>query len=154
MTEFDEAFARAQADSSVKSIVLISGKTNSFVAGADIGMLASAKSRDEILTMSKAGQDQMQRIEDSPKPVLAAIMGACMGGGLELALACHYRVAVKDSKTALSTPEVKLGILPGAGGTQRLPRLLPIDKALDMMLTGKALVRLLVFCYRRLYLAF
>ncbi len=137
MAEFEEAFNRAQADSEVKSIVLISGKTNCFIAGADIGMLAALKTREEVLAISQGGQEMMQRIEDSPKPVLAAIMGACLGGGLEVALACHYRVAVKDAKTALSVPEVKLGLLPGAGGTQRLPRLVPIDQALDMMLTGR-----------------
>lgn len=139
MTEFDDAFARAQADSEVKSIVLVSGKTNSFVAGADINMLAAAKTRDEVSALVIAGQAQMQRIEDSKKPVLAAIMGACMGGGAELALACHYRLAINDAKTVFSFPEVKLGLLPGAGGTQRLPRHVPIDKALDMMLTGRGI---------------
>lgn len=76
------------------------------------------------------------RLEKSTKPIVAAIMGTCMGGGLELALACHYRLAVNDAKTQLALPEVMLGLLPGAGGTQRLPKLVALTTALDMVLTG------------------
>jgi enoyl-CoA hydratase / long-chain 3-hydroxyacyl-CoA dehydrogenase len=79
----------------------------------------------------------LARLADSPRPVVAAINGSCMGGGLELALACHYRIATASSKTQLALPEVMLGLLPGAGGTQRLPRLIGLPNALDLMLTGK-----------------
>lgn len=79
------------------------------------------------------------RLEKSGKPIVAAIMGTCMGGGLELALACHYRLAVNDAKTQFALPEVMLGLLPGAGGTQRLPKLIALNTALDMLLTGNML---------------
>ncbi len=79
----------------------------------------------------------MNRLEKFPKPVVAAIHGAALGGGLEVALACHCRIASDDPRTVLALPEVKLGLLPGGGGTQRLPRLIGVSKALDMMLTGK-----------------
>lgn len=77
------------------------------------------------------------RLRSSPKPVVAAIMGQCLGGGLEVAMNCHYRIAVKDKKTVLGLPEVMLGLLPGATGTQRLPALINLPEALTMMLTGK-----------------
>ncbi|CAJ0561450.1 unnamed protein product, partial [Mesorhabditis spiculigera] len=89
--------------------------------------------------MSSEGQKQFARLADSKKPIVAAIMGSCLGGGLELAMACHYRIAVNDKKTQLGLPEVMLGLLPGAGGTQRLPKLVALPTALDMMLTGKKL---------------
>ncbi|CAH3015984.1 unnamed protein product, partial [Porites evermanni] len=87
--------------------------------------------------ISSNGHEIMKRIEDSSKPYVAAIMGTCLGGGLEVALSCHYRVAVDNASTVLSAPEVMLGLLPGAGGTQRLPPLVGLPDALDMMLTGK-----------------
>ena len=87
--------------------------------------------------MSRKAQELFQGIASSRKPYVAAIQGACLGGGLELALACHYRIASPDPKTVFALPEVMLGLLPGAGGTQRLPRLIGIQAALDMMLTGK-----------------
>ncbi|VDO55738.1 unnamed protein product [Haemonchus placei] len=124
-------------DESVKSIVLMSGKPNSFVAGADVTMLKKAKTPADGTNISRQGQEQFEKLEKSGKPIVAAIMGSCMGGGLELAMSCHYRIAVNDSKTQLALPEVMLGLLPGAGGTQRLPRLVSIQNALDMMLTGK-----------------
>jgi enoyl-CoA hydratase/long-chain 3-hydroxyacyl-CoA dehydrogenase len=90
-----------------------------------------------VKTLSVNGQTFMKRIEDSKKPFVAAIDGSCMGGGLEVALACHYRIASQSKKTQLSLPEVMLGLLPGAGGTQRLPKLIGLQASLDMMLTGK-----------------
>ncbi|XP_035214897.1 trifunctional enzyme subunit alpha, mitochondrial-like [Stegodyphus dumicola] len=102
-------------------------------------MLQACKSKEEITSLSKQGKELLLEIENSKKPVVAAIMGTCLGGGLEVALAAHYRIAVKDKKTVLGLPEVLLGLLPGAGGTQRLPRLISLPNALDMMLTGKTL---------------
>lgn len=103
-------------------------------------MLSSCKDAAEVAAVSRAGQAEFGAIAASTKPVVAAMMGTAMGGGLELALACHYRVAVADGKTTLALPEVQLGLLPGAGGTQRLPKLVGVPAALDMMLTGKNIV--------------
>lgn len=88
--------------------------------------------------LSKHGQQFLKRVADSKKPFVAAIDGSCMGGGLEVALACHYRIATESKKTVLSLPEVMLGLLPGAGGTQRLPRLVGLEQSLTMMLQGSA----------------
>lgn len=137
MPEFDSAFEEASNNPAVKSVVLISGKTSSFVAGADINMIQACKTKDEILKMSKGGQEMFNRMEKSKKPVVSAIMGPCLGGGFEIALATHYRIAVNDSKTVVGLPEVMLGLLPGSGGTQRLPRLIGVPDSLDMALTGK-----------------
>ncbi|KAM3722131.1 Trifunctional enzyme subunit alpha [Dirofilaria immitis] len=130
---------RIESDASIKGVVIISGKPNTFIAGADIGMLSKCKSSADARKISSDGQRDFLRIENSEKPIVAAIMGTCMGGGLELALACHYRIAMNVPKTLFALPEVKLGLLPGAGGTQRLPRLVSITDALNMMLTGKTL---------------
>lgn len=132
-------FEKAESDPQVKGIVIMSGKPNSFVAGADVTMLQKCKSAEEVQKLSREGQIQFDRLEKCSKPVVAAVMGTCMGGGLELALACHYRIAVNDKKTNFALPEVMLGLLPGAGGTQRLPKLVALPTALDMMLTGKTL---------------
>ncbi len=125
-----------EANSKVKGIVIISGKPNSFVAGADISMLAACQSAEDARAISAGGQDMFQRIEDMKIPVIAAIHGPALGGGLELALACHGRVCSDDDKTQMGLPEVQLGLLPGSGGTQRLPRLIGIQQAMKMMLTG------------------
>ncbi|WP_026375470.1 fatty acid oxidation complex subunit alpha FadJ [Aestuariibacter salexigens] len=127
-----------EADKSIKGLVLTSGKPSSFVAGADISMLAACESADQAEALSKGGQDVFQRIEEMRIPVIAAIHGPALGGGLELALACHGRVCSDASITQLGLPEVQLGLLPGSGGTQRLPRLIGIQQAMKMMLTGAA----------------
>ena len=121
--EFSSAYEEVAKYDSVKSVVLISGKPNSFIAGADINMIESCKTKDEIYQLSTMGQRVLSEIEKSKKPVVSAIMGSCLCGGLDVALATHYRIAVNDNKTVLGLPEVKLGLLPGSGGTQRLPRL-------------------------------
>ena len=135
--EFVEVFSQAELDPSVKSIVVTSGKPGCFIAGADIGMLENCKTQEEMTALSQKGQEIFQRVESCQKPVVAAIMGSCLGGGLEAALGCHYRIAVDSKKTNLGVPEVMLGLLPGAGGTQRLLREIPTTDAMDMMLTGK-----------------
>ncbi|XP_017878390.1 trifunctional enzyme subunit alpha, mitochondrial [Ceratina calcarata] len=126
-----------EADSSVRSAVLISGKPGCFIAGADITMIQQCKTAEDGYKISYEGQQILNSIEKSSKPIVAAIQGSCLGGGLEVAMACHYRLAVNDQKTSLGLPEVMLGLLPGGGGTQRLPKLSSIPNALDMALTGK-----------------
>uniref|UniRef100_A0A9J2PLC0 enoyl-CoA hydratase n=1 Tax=Ascaris lumbricoides TaxID=6252 RepID=A0A9J2PLC0_ASCLU len=123
----------------VNAVLIISAKTNSFIAGADVGMLEKAKSAQEASDMSRNGQQKFQAIEESRIPIVAAIMGTCMGGGLELALACHYRIGMATDRSVFSFPEVRLGLLPGAGGTQRFPRIVPLPVALDMMLSGRTI---------------
>jgi len=137
--EIDEVLKEIRNDNTIKGIVLLSGKKDSFVAGADINMLASCQSASEATALSRQGQMIFDQIESLSIPVVAAINGACLGGGLELAMACHARICSDSGKTALGLPEVQLGLLPGSGGTQRLPKLVGIQKALDMMLTGKQL---------------
>uniref|UniRef100_A0A7N4P9F3 Trifunctional enzyme subunit alpha, mitochondrial n=1 Tax=Sarcophilus harrisii TaxID=9305 RepID=A0A7N4P9F3_SARHA len=100
-------------------------------------MIAACKTAKEVTQLSQEGQKMFEKLEKSPKPVVAAISGSCLGGGLELAIACQFRIATKDKKTILGTPEVLLGLLPGAGGTQRLPKMVGIPAAFDMMLTGR-----------------
>ena len=126
-------------DSTIKGLVLVSGKKQSFVAGADVNMLANCQSVEEATALSRQGQMILSQLENLDIPVVAAIHGNCLGGGLELAMACHMRVCSDDDKTVLGLPEVQLGLLPGGGGTQRLPKLVGIQKSLSMMLTGQQL---------------
>jgi len=137
--ELQEAFQKFIADPAAKSAVLLSGKPGCFIAGADINMLAKCKTAEEATALSKGCQDLLFEVEKSKKPVVAAIQGSCLGGGLEVAMACHYRIAVDGMKTSMGLPEVMLGVLPGGGGTQRLPALTGIPNTLDMALTGKTL---------------
>jgi 3-hydroxyacyl-CoA dehydrogenase/enoyl-CoA hydratase/3-hydroxybutyryl-CoA epimerase len=130
---------QVESTSDVRAVVIASGKPENFVAGADIKMLMAAKTAADVAELSRKGQRALDRLAEFPKPVVAAIHGACLGGGLELALACHGRVASTDDKTKLGLPEVQLGLLPALGGTQRLPRLVGTDVALDLLLTGKQL---------------
>ncbi|XP_059476580.1 trifunctional enzyme subunit alpha, mitochondrial [Neocloeon triangulifer] len=139
MNEVHSILQKIENDPSVQAAVLISGKPGCFIAGADIKMLQKCNTVEDATTVSKNGQRILAQVENSKKPVVAAIMGSCLGGGLEVALACHYRIAVKDKKTALALPEVMLGLLPGGGGTQRLPKLVSLPKAMDMALTGRNL---------------
>ncbi len=125
-------------DASIKGVVLVSGKSNSFVAGADISMLAECETAEDAEAIAKGGQDVFNRIENMKATFVAAIHGPALGGGLELALACHYRVCSDSDTTQLGLPEVQLGLLPGSGGTQRLPALVGIQPAMTMMLTGSS----------------
>lgn len=137
MQEFEQVMNSFETNSAVRSAVLISAKPGCFVAGADISMLENCKTAEEAKQISHAGQIRFNRMEKGSKPIVAAINGVCLGGGLELALACHYRIATKDKKTGLGLPEVMLGLLPGAGGTQRTMKLGSLPTALDLCLTGK-----------------
>lgn len=132
---FTEVFEILEKDPEIKAAVLISRKKD-FIAGADIKSFVGEKPGD-FEPFIREGHARLAQIEASTKPVVAAIHGTCYGLGTEIALACHARVVSDDSSTKIALPEVKLGLLPGGGGTQRLPRLVGLQKSLDMMLTGK-----------------
>ncbi len=125
-----------EANKSIKGVVLASGKKDSFVAGADVSMLAACETAEQAEKLASDGHVMFQRIENMKIPFVAAIHGPALGGGLELALVCHYRVCTDSPKTQIGLPEVQLGLLPGGGGTQRLPRLIGVQQAMKMMLTG------------------
>lgn len=137
--QFEKVLEQLAGDKSIKGLIIHSTKPGSFIAGADIGMFENLTTASEVTALSKVGQKGFDRLEKLPFPTIAAINGACLGGGLELAMACDYRIATENKAVKLGLPEVQLGLLPGAGGTQRLPRLAGIQTALDMMLTGKQL---------------
>ena len=125
-----DGIEKANGDASVKAIV-ITGAGKAFSSGADIKEFGSPKAGAEPNLLSV-----ISALENSTKPVVAAIHSVCMGGGLELSLGCHYRIAAPGTQVAL--PEVKLGLIPGAGGTQRLPRALGVETALNMIVSGEA----------------
>ncbi len=139
MEQFSSLLAELRSNKDIKGVVLISRKKDNFIAGADIEMFKARETAEEMQQLSWDGHQILNRIADSKKPVVVAIHGSCMGGGLELSLACHYRLASKHPKTVLALPEVKLGVIPGTGGTQRMPRLIGIQKALGYMLTGRSI---------------
>jgi 3-hydroxyacyl-CoA dehydrogenase/enoyl-CoA hydratase/3-hydroxybutyryl-CoA epimerase len=134
---FHAALEAIESDTRVRAAIIVSRKPGNFVAGADIKMLDKVKSATDGETLSRNGQQNFERLAGARVPVVAAIHGSCLGGGLELAMACHARVASDDERTLLGLPEVQLGLIPGAGGTQRLPRLIGLQAALDLILTGK-----------------
>ena len=135
--EFSGFLDTLESDDSLTGALLVSGKENNFIAGADIEMFKTRTTAEELSELSRTGQQILNRIEILSKPVVVGIHGSCMGGGTELALACDYRIVSDHSSTKIGLPEVKLGLLPGMGGTQRLPRLIGVQKALTYMLTGK-----------------
>jgi 3-hydroxyacyl-CoA dehydrogenase/enoyl-CoA hydratase/3-hydroxybutyryl-CoA epimerase len=139
IAEFEKLLDEVERDTAVRAVVIHSGKPDSFIAGADINDFTRIRSAEEGEALSRAAHTILGRVETCRVPVVAAIHGSCLGIGTELALACRYRVASDDAKTAIGLPEVMLGIIPGAGGTQRLPRLVGLATALDLILTGRTL---------------
>ncbi len=137
IAEFVAVFDQLERDTSVVGAVLISGKPDTFIAGADIDAFLAFTSAADAARESAEGHTLMDRVEHGRVPWVAAINGACLGGGLETSLACAYRIVADSPKTVLALPEVQLGLIPGAGGTQRLPRTVGLQAALDMILTGK-----------------
>ncbi|MHC4480870.1 MAG: 3-hydroxyacyl-CoA dehydrogenase NAD-binding domain-containing protein, partial [Planctomycetota bacterium] len=127
------------AGAAVKALVVRSAKKDSFIVGADIDELARIRDENDARAKSEAGKAVFARLAALSLPTVAVIHGACLGGGLELALACRYRVVTDHPKTSLGVPEVNLGIIPGWGGTLRLPRLVGLPQALTMICTGKPL---------------
>ncbi|MGQ0621294.1 MAG: 3-hydroxyacyl-CoA dehydrogenase NAD-binding domain-containing protein [Panacagrimonas sp.] len=138
MRPFMDAIGRIEADASIKGVILTSGKKE-FLAGADIEGLFAITDPKLAFDAAEALKTQFRRLEMLGRPVVAALNGTALGGGLELALACHYRVAIDDPKAKFGLPEVKLGLLPGGGGTQRLPRMIGIQASAPLMLEGKEL---------------
>lgn len=139
MKELDEFIDKVKSDAKVRGLVISSGKTDSFIAGADVKEIQAIQSRSisEAYQASKLGKGIFQKIADLPFNTVAAINGICLGGGMELALACKYRIASKNAKIGL--PEIKLGFIPGWGGCVRLPKIVGVAKALDLIMAGKVL---------------
>ncbi len=135
--QFTSIFNELEADSNIQGIVITSRKKDSFLAGADVNQFLTLKTAKEAEELSLKANEMYDFLAKCKKPTVAAIHGICLGGGTEMALACTARIASDSPKTYLALPEVKLGLLPGAGGSQRLPRLVGIQNALEMMLTGK-----------------
>lgn len=133
---FDQVFKEINEDDAIKAIVLGSKKKD-FIAGADIEAFQKVKKPGDWAPITLKGHAILEAIENNKKPIVAAINGSALGAGLEIALACTARICSDDKSTKLALPEVKLGLLPGGGGTQRLPELIGLQAALDMMLTGK-----------------
>lgn len=136
MAELSAILDAAANDNTIKGIILASAKKSGFIAGADISQFSQFKDIEEAVDLLKQGQLILDKIEKFPLPTVAMIEGFCLGGGLELALACRYRVAEEGARTRLGLPEIKLGIHPGWGGTVRLPRLIGAPNALNLILSG------------------
>ena len=124
-------------DETVKALVFRSGKENGFLAGADLHLIERLHTAVAAREMCHSGQELLGRLADLAIPTVAVVNGVCLGGGLEFALACKHRLVLDDPRTKLGLPEVELGLLPGWGGTQRLPRLVGLSTALPMLLTGR-----------------
>jgi 3-hydroxyacyl-CoA dehydrogenase / enoyl-CoA hydratase / 3-hydroxybutyryl-CoA epimerase len=135
--ELERVLEQIDRDRGIRAVVVVSGKPDIFIAGADIEQFLEFRTEQDAENASRYGQRLFNLLEKTRVPVVAGIHGACLGAGLEFTLACHYRVCTDHPKTVLALPEVQLGIIPGAGGTQRLPRLVGVRNALDMILTGK-----------------
>ena len=136
LAKLQNAVRRANQEPEVRAIV-ITGSAGHFSAGADLADFQAIRTGDDAVRMSRTFQEAFQEIEDSEKVIIAAVAGHVLGGALELALSCHYRIAAEGSR--FSMPEIRLGINPGAGGTQRLPRLVGLPTALKMLLTGESI---------------
>ncbi|MFK8137525.1 MAG: 3-hydroxyacyl-CoA dehydrogenase NAD-binding domain-containing protein [Bdellovibrionales bacterium] len=137
MNYFDVTFDILK-DSKYKALVIISRKEKIFIAGADINEIKDIREKQDAKEKAAMGQAVISKLEDLPIPVIVAINGACMGGGCELSLACDYRICTDEKSTKIGLPEVQLGIIPGFGGCVRLPRVVGIQAALDIILAGKA----------------
>ncbi|MFN4327941.1 MAG: 3-hydroxyacyl-CoA dehydrogenase NAD-binding domain-containing protein [Limnobacter sp.] len=135
MGPFSEVLTQIETDAAVKGVVLTSGKPE-FLAGADLDKVYAITKPEEAYELAEAFKSLLRRMEKCEKPIVCALNGTALGGGLELAMACNHRVALNNPKAKFGLPEVKLGLLPGGGGTQRLPRMIGIQGALEMMTQG------------------
>ena len=134
LKELDQLFDELKADPETKVIIFTSLKPQVFIAGADLKEFPQITSGAKAEEKSREGQAIFNKIEKMPKPVIAAIQGVCLGGGNELAMACHIRIA--SDRARFGQPEINLGLIPGYGGTQRLPRIVGLSKATELILTG------------------
>jgi len=139
LDEFEAVFKTIASDANARGVVIMSGKPEGFIAGADIKQFVAVTTAAEAIALASKGHDLLNRIEGSRIPFVAAINDICLGGGTELSLACAGRVASDDPKTAIGLPEVQLGLVPGMGGTQRLPRLVGLTLGLDLILSARNL---------------
>lgn len=139
MEELESIVHDLAADPKCRLALFRSEKESGFLAGADVTAIAEIESASQAISLIERGQSLFQRIEWLPFPTVAVIHGPCLGGGLELSLACRYRIARDNSSTRIGLPEIKLGLIPGWGGTQRLPQTVGLSHALNMILTGKHL---------------
>lgn len=137
--ELDEAMRAIDADPAIKAVVMMSAKPDNFVIGADLYEIRKATTHEALCKLSADGHATLNTVAASKKPVVTAINGACLGGGLELALACHWRIATDDPITQFAFPETRLGIVPGLGGTQRTPRLVGVKAAMGMILSAESM---------------
>lgn len=137
LEELVNVLDEAAQNTKIQAMLIKSGKPDSFIVGADVNELGSISNSADAEKLSRRGHAVLQQMEALPFPTIAVIDGTCLGGGLELALACNYRIATDNPKTMLGLPEVNLGIIPGWGGTQRLPRLVGLVPGLTMVLQGK-----------------
>jgi 3-hydroxyacyl-CoA dehydrogenase / enoyl-CoA hydratase / 3-hydroxybutyryl-CoA epimerase len=139
LRELSDSLDKIKADSTFKAVLVRSAKKSSFIVGADINVIKTLTDKSQAVEASKLGQDVFSKLEDLKIPTLAAVDGPCMGGGTELILACKYRVCSDSSKTQIGLPEIKLGILPGWGGSYRMPKLVGWMNAMDIILSTKAI---------------
>lgn len=137
LTQLKSLIDDVNANSLIQTVLIRSAKPKMFIAGADISLIQDIKTEEEAFRLVQEGQGVLNALESCRATTVAVITGPCLGGGLELALACDFRISTTDSKVVIGLPEVKLGILPGFGGTQRLPRLIGLRSALDLILAGK-----------------
>lgn len=134
LDEFEQVIDSLQTEPTAKVIVFVSAIPNVFIAGVDLKEMAQLTDPNEIIKVIQRGQAVFNKIERSQKPVIAAIAGACVGGGQEFVMACHIRIA--SDRTRFAQPEITLGIIPGFGGSQRLPRIVGASRAAELILTG------------------
>ena len=137
MQALDRQFKELASNTTIKVLLIHSGKKDNYIAGADIQEIKNLNDEESGYNAARKGQSILDSLEALPFPTVAVIHGACVGGGLELALACQFRVATDHDRTKIGLPEVNFGIIPGFGGTQRLPRLIGLTRALPLILTGK-----------------
>src|SRR6185437_5256968 len=139
MRELQQIIRTIGSDPQIKAAIVISGKPDNFVIGADLFEIRKVTVEEDLHNLSRNGQQTLNDTANLSKPLVVAINGTCLGGGLELALAGHWRIASDEPITQLGLPETRLGIIPGLGGTQRLPRLVGLKQALGMILSAEAI---------------
>lgn len=139
LADLETALGELEGTAGVTGVVLVSGKPGSFIAGADVEAIGALEDRERVRELIRGAHASFDRLAALPVPTVAAIDGTCLGGGLELALACDSRIASEEPRTRLGLPEILLGIFPGFGGSMRLPRLVGTAAALDLILSGRTL---------------